>query len=76
MAYIADNEHNIDLEVVLDDMAAPRAEGHRLLVHGHGGASRTGLVLRAWLMRTEGLSAATDPVGRGVVARSARAPAA
>jgi ADP-ribosyl-[dinitrogen reductase] hydrolase len=61
MAYIADNEHNSDLDVVLadvlDDMAALRAEGHRLLVHCHGGASRTGLVLRAWLMRTEGMTA-------------------
>jgi len=61
MAYIADNEHNSDLDVVLadvlDDMAALQAEGHRLLVHCHGGASRTGLVLRAWLMRTEGMSA-------------------
>jgi ADP-ribosyl-[dinitrogen reductase] hydrolase len=61
MAYIADNEHNSDLDVVLadvlDDMAALRAEGHRLLVHCHGGASRTGLVLRAWLMRTERMSA-------------------
>src|SRR3954454_19427040 len=60
MAYIADNEHNSDLDVVLadvlDDMAALRAEGHRLLVHCHGGASRTGLVFRAWLMRTEGMS--------------------
>lgn len=61
MAYIADNEHNSDLDVVLadvlDDMAALRAEGNRLLVHCHGGASRTGLVLRAWLMRTDGMSA-------------------
>jgi ADP-ribosyl-[dinitrogen reductase] hydrolase len=61
MAYIADNDYNADLDVmladVLDDMAALRAEGHRLLVHCHGGASRTGLVLRAWLMRTEGMSA-------------------
>jgi ADP-ribosyl-[dinitrogen reductase] hydrolase len=60
MAYIADNEHNSDLDAVLadvlDDMAALHAEGHRLLVHCHGGASRTGLVLRAWLMRTEGMS--------------------
>jgi len=61
MAYVADNEHNSDLDVVLadvlDDMAALKAEGHRLLVHCHGGASRTGLVLRAWLMRTEGMTA-------------------
>jgi ADP-ribosyl-[dinitrogen reductase] hydrolase len=69
MAYIADNEHNSDLDDVLadvlDDMAALRAEGHRLLVHCHGGASRTGLVLRAWLMRSEGMSTeeATAHVG-------------
>jgi ADP-ribosyl-[dinitrogen reductase] hydrolase len=60
MAYIADNEHNSDpdggLADVLDDMAALRAEGHRLLLYSHSGTSRTGLVLRAWLMRTEGMS--------------------
>jgi ADP-ribosyl-[dinitrogen reductase] hydrolase len=60
MAYIADNDHNADLDGmladVLDDMAALRAEGHRLLVHCHGGASRTGLVLRGWLVREEGMS--------------------
>ncbi|MBB3086671.1 ADP-ribosylglycohydrolase family protein [Geodermatophilus sabuli] len=60
MAYIADNEHNSGLDAVLadvlDDMAALRAEGHRLLVHCHGGASRTGLVLRGWLVREEGMS--------------------
>ncbi|SNR31079.1 ADP-ribosylglycohydrolase family protein [Blastococcus mobilis] len=68
MAYIADDDYNADVDTVLadvlDDMAALRAEGHRLLVHCHGGASRTGLVLRAWLRRTEGMSAqeATDHV--------------
>jgi ADP-ribosyl-[dinitrogen reductase] hydrolase len=60
MAYIADNDYNHDVDAVLayvlDDMAALRAEGHQLLVHCHGGASRTGLVLRAWLVRTEGMS--------------------
>ncbi|MGY1986917.1 ADP-ribosylglycohydrolase family protein [Blastococcus sp. SYSU DS0669] len=60
MAYIADNEYNADLDVmladVLDDMAALQAEGHRLLVHCHGGASRTGLVLRGWLVREKGMS--------------------
>src|SRR4051794_36563983 len=60
MAYIADNEHNADLDVmladVLDDMAALQSEGHRLLVHCHGGASRTGLVLRGWLVREQGMS--------------------
>ena len=60
MAYIADNDHNSDLDVmladVLDDMAALHEEGHRLLVHCHGGASRTGLVLRGWLVREKGMS--------------------
>ncbi|WP_177212834.1 ADP-ribosylglycohydrolase family protein [Geodermatophilus ruber] len=60
LAYLADNEHNADIDAVLadilDDMAALRAEGHRLLVHCHGGASRTGLVLRGWLVREEGMS--------------------
>jgi ADP-ribosyl-[dinitrogen reductase] hydrolase len=61
MAYIADNDYNSDLDDVLadvlDDMAALRADGRKLLIHCHGGASRTGLVLRAWLRRTEGMTA-------------------
>jgi ADP-ribosyl-[dinitrogen reductase] hydrolase len=61
LAYLADNENNTELDAVLDDVladvAALRAEGRRVLVHCHGGASRTGLVLRAWLRRTEGVSA-------------------
>ncbi|TFV62307.1 UNVERIFIED_ORG: hypothetical protein E4P37_17530 [Bacillus sp. AZ43] len=60
MAYIADDDWNADVDTVLadvlDDMAALRAEGHRLLVHCHGGASRTGLVLRGWLVREKGMS--------------------
>ena len=36
-----------------------RAEGRTVVVHCHGGASRTGLVLRAWLMRHHGWDAAT-----------------
>jgi ADP-ribosyl-[dinitrogen reductase] hydrolase len=50
---------NLDdvLADILDDMAALRADGRTLLIHCHGGASRTGLVLRAWLRRTQGLSA-------------------
>ncbi|MCA0146767.1 ADP-ribosylglycohydrolase family protein [Blastococcus sp. LR1] len=60
MAYIADNEHNADLDVmladVLDDMKALADEGHRLLVHCHGGASRTGLVLRGYLVREQGMT--------------------
>ncbi|HEV7211812.1 MAG TPA: ADP-ribosylglycohydrolase family protein [Blastococcus sp.] len=61
MAYIADNDHNSDLDDVLadvlDDMVALRDDGQKLLIHCHGGASRTGLVLRAWLRRTEGMTA-------------------
>ena len=36
--------------------AALQEEGRRLLVHCHGGASRTGLVLRGWLVREKGMS--------------------
>jgi ADP-ribosyl-[dinitrogen reductase] hydrolase len=43
---------------VLDDIAALRADGRPVLVHCFAGQSRTGLVLRAWLRRTRGLSAA------------------
>ncbi|MGY1884112.1 ADP-ribosylglycohydrolase family protein [Blastococcus sp. SYSU DS0753] len=60
VAHLADTEHNPGLDAVLadvlDDMAALHAEGHRLLVHCHGGASRTGLVLRGWLVREKGMS--------------------
>lgn len=60
MAYVADNEWNHDLDLVLadvlDDLAALRAEGHQVLVHCHGGASRTGLVLRGWLVREESMT--------------------
>ena len=36
----------------LDTCDAFRAEGLPVVGHCHGGASRSGLVLRAWLMRT------------------------
>jgi ADP-ribosyl-[dinitrogen reductase] hydrolase len=32
------------------------AEGRNVIVHCHGGRSRTGLVLKAWAMRTYGYS--------------------
>lgn len=46
-------------EVILDavdTINAFRAEGRDVVIHCHGGKSRTGLVLRAWAMRTNGLS--------------------
>jgi ADP-ribosyl-[dinitrogen reductase] hydrolase len=47
---------------VLDEIAAFRNQGIDVFVHCFGGASRTGLVLRGWLRRSEGLSvtAATE----------------
>ena len=58
--YLIDNEadHNLDLASVVDDTAASidafLADGRPTVVHCHGGASRTGLVLRAWLMHHHG----------------------
>ena len=61
-AYLTDDDANSELDAVLadvlDDMAALRAEGRPVLVHCFAGQSRTGLVLRAWLRRTRGMSAA------------------
>lgn len=54
-----DGSHNPALDVVLgdvlDSIAAFRNEGRDVFVHCHSGRSRTGLVLRAWLMAHEGL---------------------
>jgi ADP-ribosyl-[dinitrogen reductase] hydrolase len=59
--YLVDDNSNLDVDAaladVLDDIAALRAEGRDVLVHCYAGASRTGLVLRGWLRRYEGLSA-------------------
>ena len=58
--YLVDREgdHNPDLRAAVSDAVATidafRAEGRPVVVHCHGGASRTGLVLRAWLMRAHG----------------------
>jgi ADP-ribosyl-[dinitrogen reductase] hydrolase len=55
-----DHPHNPALSQVLDDtlaaIAAFRAEGREVLVHCHGGRSRTAFVLAAWLMQSQGLS--------------------
>jgi ADP-ribosyl-[dinitrogen reductase] hydrolase len=32
------------------------AEGRNVVVHCHGGRSRTGLVVKAWKMRRDGIS--------------------
>ena len=61
-AYLTDDDANSELDVVLadvlDDIAALRADGRQVLVHCFAGQSRTGLVLRAWLRRSAGMSAA------------------
>jgi ADP-ribosyl-[dinitrogen reductase] hydrolase len=61
-AYLTDDDANSELDAVLadvlDDIAALRADGRPVLVHCFAGQSRTGLVLRAWLRRTRGMSAA------------------
>ena len=68
-AYLIDDDTNSEIVTVLrdilDDMEALRADGKRVLVHCYAGQSRTGLVLRAWLMRTEGIGVdeATERVG-------------
>jgi ADP-ribosyl-[dinitrogen reductase] hydrolase len=60
-AYLTDDDQNSELDAVLtdvlDDIEALRADGRRVLVHCFAGQSRTGLVLRAWLRRSEGLTA-------------------
>ena len=49
---------NPDLDTVVDDAVATidafLAEGREVVVHCHHGQSRTGFVLRAWLMRHHG----------------------
>lgn len=50
--------HSAVLDVV-DTIDAFLADGREVLVHCHGGASRTTLALRAWYMRTNGVDHAT-----------------
>jgi len=58
--YLTDNAENLDVDMVIDDVlamiAAGQAEHRPVLVHCYGGHSRTGLILRAYLMRRHGLS--------------------
>ena len=46
------------IDDIVDTIAAFHADGIDVVVHCHGGRSRTGLALRAWLMRTAGLTEA------------------
>ena len=52
-------DHNHALHAAVDDAVrsidAFLAEGRRVVVHCHGGRSRTGLVLKAWKMRADGV---------------------
>ena len=54
------SDANPDLEVAVNDAVtsidAFLDEGHTVLVHCHGGRSRTGLILKAWKMKKEGWS--------------------
>ena len=54
------------LRDALDEIAAFRDAGIPVVVHCHAGESRTAFVLRAWLMRHEGLTAqeATRRLGK------------
>jgi ADP-ribosyl-[dinitrogen reductase] hydrolase len=58
--FLTDDGYNLNVDAVLadvlDTIEAVRSGGRPVLVHCYGGASRTGLVLRAWLRRTRGLS--------------------
>lgn len=59
--YLVDQsgDHNPCLDVAVNDAVttidAFLAEGLNAVVHCHGGRSRTGLVLKAWKMRTDGV---------------------
>jgi len=59
LADTPDRDENPDLPGLLTEILSEietfRAEGRPVLVHCRYGASRTGLVLRAWLMETQGL---------------------
>ena len=53
-----DHNHRLDHAVAdaVDSIDAFLADGLNVVVHCHGGRSRTGLVLKAWKMRTDGLA--------------------
>lgn len=53
-------DHNHAMRAAVDDAVtaidAFLAEGRNVVVHCHGGRSRTGMVLKAWKMRRDGVS--------------------
>ena len=55
-----EGDHNNDIFFVVRDgveaIDAFLAEGKQVVVHCHGGRSRTGLLLKAWYMKREGVS--------------------
>ena len=55
-----EGNHNVDIFYVVRDgveaIDAFLAEGKQVVVHCHGGRSRTGLLLKAWYMKREGAS--------------------
>jgi ADP-ribosylglycohydrolase len=52
---LGDDADNPDLPFAVSDaVAAFLGEGRDVVVHCHGGRSRTGLVLKAWKMRNDG----------------------
>jgi ADP-ribosyl-[dinitrogen reductase] hydrolase len=55
-----EGDHNLGLEAAVTDaidaIDSFLDEGRRVVLHCHGGRSRTGLVLKAWKMRRDGLS--------------------
>jgi ADP-ribosyl-[dinitrogen reductase] hydrolase len=61
-AYLIDDDTNLNAPSVVTDVVdtidAVHRDGRPALVHCWGGASRTGLVLRAWLKRTRDISSA------------------
>jgi len=58
--YMLDDERNSNLGAAVKDAVeaidAFLAEGRNVVVHCHGGRSRTGLVLKAWKMGRDGLT--------------------
>jgi ADP-ribosyl-[dinitrogen reductase] hydrolase len=64
--YLIDDDTNLDVPSVVADVVdtieAVQEDNRPALVHCWGGASRTGLILRAWLRRTRGLAASEATV--------------